>query len=309
MKRILCLIIAVMALSFTACKGDIINDTDGVAVTDYAGNTAYLTPDSRVVSCYASLSQCWLLSGGKLVGITDDCEERALVFNNSPEIVGSTKNINVEKIVSLNPDYVILSYDLTAQRELEEILKSMNIPYGYFQEDTFEDYKNIMKQFTAVNGRDDLYEKYVVETENRIVEILSKIPDKNEGTALLLRAFSTGMKTKKDDNIAGFIINEMNLTNIVDIYPSLIEELSVEKIIAEDPDYIFITIMGDEASATAYVNKTIMDNPAWNGLSAVKNGNMYFLPQELFHYKPNEKCDDSYEYLAKIIYPDIFGEQ
>ncbi len=295
-----------MILSFTACKGEKINETDGIPVTDSDGKTAYLTEDSRIVSCYASLSQCWALSGGNLVGVTDDCEERGMVFENEVTIIGSTKNIDPEKVVALDPDYVILSADLTAHRELEDMLESMNSPYGYFREDTFEDYKYIMQQFSAVTGRDDLYKKNVTAVEENIEEILSMIPAENDKTALLLRAYSTGMKAKRDDNLAGKILNEYHITNIADLYPSLMEELSVEKIVEEDPDYIFVLTMGDEDAAREYILNNIENDPVWKGLSAVKNGKFIILPQEYFHYKPNEKWDESYEILAKIIYPEIF---
>jgi len=309
LKKILCLILAaVMLFAFGACEGDNKNGTEGITVTDFAGNTAYLTEDSRVVSCYASLSGCWTLAGGELVGVTDDCSERGMIFENSPEIIGSTKIIDMEKLISLEPDYVILSYDLTPQRELEDMLRSMKIPYGYFREDTFDDYKNIMRQFTSVSGRSDLYEENVTETEARINNILSAIPTENDGTYLLLRAYSTGMKVKRDDNLAGLILDEMHLSNIADIVPSLMEELSIEKIIMEDPDHIFITTMGDENVAKEYVEDNIYSSDAWKGLSAVKEGKVHILPQELFHYKPNEKWDMSYEYIAKIIYPEVFTD-
>ena len=36
--------------------------------------------------------------------------------------------------------------------------------------------------------------------------------------------------------------------------------------------------------------------------------NRELLPKDLFHYKPNERWDESYEYLARILYPSVFAE-
>ena len=55
------------------------------------------------------------------------------------------------------------------------------------------------------------------------------------------------------------------------------------------------------------MGQNVESDPAWSSLTAVKEGRYLFLPQELFHYKPNERWDESYEYLAKIIYPELFG--
>ena len=171
LKKILCIFLAFATIiSLASCKGGADNRT-GIPITDSDGKTVYLTKDSRIVSCYASLSECWILAGGKLTGVTDDCEERGMTFEDDETIIGSTKTIDMEKVVSLNPDYVMLSADLTAQRELKDMLDGMNIPYGYFREDTFEDYKNIMQQFTSVTGRTDLYEKNVTAVEKNIEDI------------------------------------------------------------------------------------------------------------------------------------------
>ena len=81
----------------------------------------------------------------------------------------------------------------------------------------------------------------------------------------------------------------------------------MEQIIKEDPRYIFVLTMGDEQAAVDYMGQNVESDPAWSSLTAVKEGRYLFLPQELFHYKPNERWDESYEYLAKIIYPELFG--
>ena len=65
--------------------------------------------------------------------------------------------------------------------------------------------------------------------------------------------------------------------------------------------------MGDEQAAEDAMRLNMESDPAWSSLTAVKEGRYIFLPQDLFHYKPNERWDESYEYLAKIIYPEIFG--
>ena len=66
--------------------------------------------------------------------------------------------------------------------------------------------------------------------------------------------------------------------------------------------------MGDEAEALAYLEANFESNPAWAGLTAVKNDRVEVLPKELFHYKPNARWGESYAYLAKILYPDLAGQ-
>lgn len=311
MKRILALLlVSVCLFGLLSCGAGDSGQSDGVAVTDVFGNTVKLRADARVVGCYASFAECWLLAGGELVGVTSDAfDEGRVEKSDGLETVGSVKEIDLERIVRLAPDYVILSADLAAHRALEGNLKQLGIAYGYFRVDTFSDYAELMAQFCAVTGRDDLYAENVTRVGENIENILSRVPKNSGKSVLLMRAYSSGVKAKTDDNLAGIILSEFGLINIADEVPSLLEELSLEHIIRRDPDYIIVLTMGSEDSALTFLRENFESNPAWSGLSAVKNGNFRVLPKDLFHYKPNERWDESYEYLAKTVFPELFGER
>ena len=125
---------------------------------------------------------------------------------------------------------------------------------------------------------------------------------------LLIRAFSSGIKAKTDDELAGAILKDLGAHNIADDHPSMLEDLSMEEVIAADPEYIFVTTMGDEQKALDYLNGLIEENPAWSELTAVKEGRYIVLPKDLFHYKPNNRWGESYQYLGEILYPTLFHE-
>lgn len=274
---------------------------------DALGNPVALTKSSRVVCCYGSFAECWLLAGGSLVGATQDAlDERGLELEDAA-IVGTVKEINLEKVATLEPDLVILSADLAAHMSLKDSLNQMGIATAYFQVDTFEDYSRLMRLFCDATKNPAAYEEYVTAVQQRIDDILQKIPKEPDCTALLMRAYSTGIKAKGEDHLAGQILKEFGVANIADTHPSLLEELSPEEVIRQDPDLILVSTMGSEKSAKAYLTEHLENNPAWQGLKAVQNGRYVVLPKELFHYKPNHRWDESYEYLAKLIFPEIFN--
>ena len=67
-----------------------------------------------------------------------------------------------------------------------------------------------------------------------------------------------------------------------------------------NPDFIFISTMGKEEAAIAYMDSLFSDS-AWQELDAVKNGKYAYLPKELFQYKPNARWYEAYEYLADLL--------
>ncbi len=302
MKKIVASLLALFLLfSLTAC-GEMPQSSDGIPLTDALGNRIFLPKGARAVACNGSFADLWLLSGGNLCGVTQDAIEQGVVAQGEYPVVGSVKQLNLEQIAALNPDYVLLSADLAAHLKLGDALASLNIAHGYFRVDTFDDYKNIMKDFCSLNGREDLYEKNVLQVETHIRTLLSQRPVSSGKTVLLVRVYSSGMKAKGDDILAGQMLKDLGLVNIAHQTPSLLEDLSLEKIVAADPDYILALPMGEEAAARETFRQ-ITENPAMAQLNAVKNGNCRWLPKDLFHYKPNERWGESYEYLANIFCP------
>ncbi len=274
---------------------------------DSFGNEVLLKEKpKKVIALSGSYAETWILAGGDIAGTTDDSiSERNIKLSESTKIVGTIKDPNLEEILSLSPDFIILSSDIESHLELKDTLIKANIPHAYFKIEQFEDYLIMLDICTDITGKKDLYEKNGLEVQNEIETIKSKIISSNP-SVLFIRAYSGGAKAKDDDNFACRILDDLGTVNIASKHQSLLEELSMEEIIEEDPDYIFVTTMGNTEKAIEAMKSGIEKNPAWNNLSAVKNGRYIVLPKELFHYKPNAKWGESYEYMAKIIYPEIF---
>ena len=313
-KRLLCGLLAALLLAACAAPASSAAATDSaVEFVDAQGTQVALQSWDRVVSLYGSFAELWLLSGGTLVGATTDAvEERGLDLGGDVALVGNVKTPSLEEVLALEPDFVILSADIEGHVALDESLTAAGVPHAYFRVDNFEDYCTLLRQFCRMTGRDDLFEEYGAAQQQRVERIKAAAAQMQDAapTVLLIRAYSTGAKAKGTDIFAGAMLAELGADNIVTRYDSLLEDLSMETIIAADPDLILMVPMGaNEDAAAAYMAEHFEANPAWAGLTAVQNGCYAMLPKELFHYKPNARWADSYAYLAKILYPQLTDEQ
>ena len=295
-KRLCLLFIALLLLpSFAGAEGAALVDDRGAAIPAAA--------PQRVVSLYGSYAEAWVQAGGTLVGATEDAVSERGMNLGTAQIIGTTKAPNLERILALDPDLVILSLDIAAQVSAAEVLEAAGVPCAAFRVDTWQDYARMMNVFTALTGRRDLYEAIVPPMEAAIGETIVSAQAQNAPTVLLLRAYSTGVKAKAEDNLAGAMLEDLGCVNIAARQPSLLEELTLEAIVVEDPDCIFISVMGgDEEAALRVVEETLGQNPAWQGLTAVQEGRVYVLPRDLFHYKPNARWAESYAYLYELLF-------
>ena len=303
MEKLISVALAAVFL-LTACSKTEESKSDGYTFTDALGREVSVTSFEKTVIASGSLAEIWELAGGTVYGATDDAlDGHSLKDPDSVKIYGDVKNPSVESIIEDDADFVIFSSTIAKQVELEESLSSAGVTVAYFNVESFDEYLSMLKICTDITGNSDLYTSNGETVRERIEQAIEKSKGHDAPDILLLRAYSTGVKAKGSDNMTGQMLSDLGCVNIADSDSSLLEELSLESIVRADPDYVFITTMGeDEQAAIAQYESTLASNPAWQELTAVKNNEVHILPKELYHYKPNARWGEAYEKLEEILY-------
>ena len=303
-KLITALLALTMLLTLCACAPAGNTPKGSVTFTDDLGHEVTLSSWTHVAAPQSSFAQLWLLAGGEVYATSADALGEGIVdFPDGTVDLGSVKNPSVETMISAGVDFALLSADLSSHVELYDTLTAAGIPCAYLGVETFDDYLRALKLLTDLTGRDDLYRQNGEQIQTRVGAAIARKEGHDTPTVLLLRAYSSGVKAKASDNMTGAMLKDMGCVNIADSDDSLLENLSMEVIIQRDPDYIFVTTMGEsDEAALKSVEDTLMNNPAWAELSAVKNDHYFVLPKDLFHLKPNDRWGESYEMLADILY-------
>lgn len=297
------------ALLLNGCKDTGVQksgETDGYTFTDDLGREVTVTSHERVVTLLGSFTDIWLTAGGEVAAAASDSwTSLELDLDGSVVNVGSILEPDVEKIIAVRPDLIIASANTDADVALMETFESAGIAVAYFGVSGFEDYLRMLKVCTDITGRADLYEQNGVDVQRQIEAVRLRI-DGSEPRILFLRASSANVKVKgSGDTVGGEMLADLGCINIADSDESLLDDLSMESIIAADPDYIFITTQGSDTQAAYHsIEKLLTDNPAWSSLTAVKEGRYYMLDKRLYNLKPNAKWGQAYEQLADILYPE-----
>ena len=103
-------------------------------------------------------------------------------------------------------------------------------------------------------------------------------------------------------SVMGAMLKDLGCINLADSESSLLENLSIEYILQEDPEYIFITQRGDDTEGMKKaVEKYFQEHPLWYELSAVKEGKVFFMDKNLYNLKPNHRWGEAYRILQEIL--------
>ena len=302
MKKIMAVLLICALL--TGCAAPMGNEqtVQGITFTDALGRTVTVSASQRVGICSGSLAECWLLAGGEVSAVTRDAvTERELALSDDCIDLGSLKEPSVETILASDLDLVFLMSSLPNHVAMAETLEKTDITYAYFDVESFSDYLALMQIFTGITGRSDLYEANAASLSAHIETAIENGKRDDAPEVLILRTSSSRVKVLDSSFMVGGMLKEFGCINIADNEESLLTELSLEAIVQADPDYIFISCMGDLAEGQAQLERSLTLNPIWNTLQAVRNGRVFYLDKELFHQKPNARWGESYEILAQLL--------
>lgn len=279
--------------------------TEAVTFTDDLGREVTVENPRKVAALIGSFADIWLLAGGEVTATVNDAwESLKLDLGEDTVNLGSITEPDVERLIASQPDFVLASVNTEADLALLDVFDQAKIPAAYFAVSDFEEYLHMLDICTQITGRRDLYEENGLKVQAHI-EAAKKRADGSSPSVLFLRASSGSVKAKgSEGNVCGEMLAGLGCINIADSSDSLLEDLSMEAIIAADPAYIFVTIQGNnQEAAMKNVEEMLISNPAWASLSAVKNGNYHLLDKRLFNLKPNARWGEAYELLADILYP------
>lgn len=312
MKKLISALLAAALLLLAACgaagTAPAADGTETLVFTDDLGREV-VSParPERVAALIGSFADVWCLAGGhdSLVAAADDAWT-SFDLGLGEEVVnlGAVKEPGLEALIASEPDLILASCNTAADLGLLETFETAGLCAAYFDVQTLDDYLNMLSICTQLTGCPENYELYGTAVREAADAAIARQTGKAP-TVLCLRATGVSCKVKgSSDFVLGEMLADLGCVNIADSDESLLEDLSLEAIIAAEPDYIFAVLQGsDPTDAMRTLEQTLLQNPAWAELEAVREGRFYTLEHELYNLKPNARWGEAYEKLADILYP------
>lgn len=280
-----------------------------IAFTDDLGQEFELEPPGRVAAMIGSFADIWCLAGGKdtlAAAAGDAWTSFDLGLGEDVTDLGAVKEPNLEVLLAAEPDLILASVNTAADLELKDAFARAGVPAAYFEVDCFDDYLRMLEICSRLTGQPERYEIYGESVRAQVDAAVAR-QDGSAPKILYVRASGSGCKAKgSEGSVLGEMLADLGCVNIAD-GGGLLEALSLEGVIAGDPDYIFAILQASDANvekARASLEAALLSNPAWGTLRAVEEGRFFILDQKLYNLKPNARWGEAYEQLADILYPN-----
>jgi iron complex transport system substrate-binding protein len=240
--------------------------------------------------------------GDRLVGDTEYCDyppEAKL-----KEKVGGYADINVEKVLSLNPD-LVLAEDIQKQ-DVIPALERVGITCYALVPHNLNEIMNSILVIGRLTGANTKAQEIVADMQSRI----KKISDK---TASLVDAkrprvmyviwhepiMSVGVDTPINEMIT--LAGGVNIIKTATGFPTL----SLEEVINANPQVIAANVEDYPGGDAPF--QAILTEPRLKTVDAVANGKVYGITASLTN-RPVPRIIDGLEWLAAIIHPELFPE-
>ena len=262
---------------------------------DSFGNSVPLKEYNKIIAADPSAVEIFYLIGGenKISAIAKTKinkiypEEKTKLL----ESVGSITRPSIEKIISLNPDLVILNP--MGAVKTAELLKKYNIPYFIDRSVTFDEIFLKTKIYGIFTGQEKNAEKLIEDKKNKLDKIKNEIEDKNLKGVILYS--SSPMISFSKETIPSEIMEILKIKNIADSFPHGKKGIiSPDVMLTENPDIIIGTMKIHSAEDIVKTNEFLKYSKAY------KNNNIYVFESEKI-LRATPRIADGIEEIYEVV--------
>lgn len=313
MKKLFLTALLITSLFFTsACGNDSTSTADNetkifATVEDSLGEKIILKDKpEKIVVTSASFLEPLHAVGANIAGRPDSKNKMPDWAKNIPS-VGQVYQIDIEKLLACQPDLVIVNKGIN--EKILNVLKENKIPALVIEMKTYDEVKDAIKIFSQLSGNVEEGNKLVEKMDEDIQKILNEVP-KEKKRAAILHGTAQGLTVQLDGSIAGDILKMFGWENVASGMTPLEKNpdaapYSMETLAEQNPEIIFVTSMGNVEEIKASLQESINSNEAWQTIQAIKNNQIYYLPQNLFLLSPGLDYPEAVKFMAKQIYPNL----
>jgi iron complex transport system substrate-binding protein len=245
-----------------------------IAVTDVSGATIKLAaPARRIVSLAPHITEVLFAAGAgdRVVGTVDYSTYPPAA--KSLANVGGYSRLDLEAIVALKPDLIIGWESGNAPASIAR-LRGLGLPVYLSQPNRIEDVAGELERIGHLAGTDTAANAAASAFRQRYARLATRY-GKQPPVDVFYQIWKQPLMTVNGQQIISDAIRLCGGHNVFADLPILAPTVTVEAVIAANPEAIIASGMGDSRP------EWLDDWRRWKTMKAVARGNLYFVPPEL----------------------------
>lgn len=259
----------------------------------------------RTVIGYGSYAKVWDLAGGTAVGVPKLKEKDALPESMKKlPVIGLPTVPNPEKIALVKPDLVLLSCKLTRHHSVAALIRQSGVDAVCVTYNNYHDFNALLDFFCRLNGKTIRQLPAAAKVTADVEAVCASVKGRKAPRCAIVFASANGFSLESDRTNTGVMVKMLGAENILKKSNRLRMSFSYERLLLDNPEVIFIIMMGSHKMLKEKFRKEFMSQPAWQELAAAKSGRVHFLPTELFLYLPGPDYPKAFRHLKNLLYPE-----
>lgn len=264
------------------------------SVTDDLGRKiSFSKTPQRVISLSPAITEYVfaLKCEDKLVGNTTYCDYPA----ESKKItkVGDLLTFDFEKIISLNPDLILVNVEGNTKETFER-LNELKLKTFVVNPRNFADIKKDMIKISEIFSVEKLAQKIISDWEKDAELVIEKNKNRKNLSTMIIVELSPLMLAGKNTFLNEYL-DLCNLNNITSSSTQNYPIYSREEIIVQDPDLIIFPSSGSEN-----LDFILSYYPEWSELQTFKKKNVIFVNRDLY-FRPGPRFVEALKDLSQKI--------
>jgi iron complex transport system substrate-binding protein len=223
--------------------------------------------------------------------------------------VGPAYTPDLEKIVALRPDLLLGSVGTTAARARD--LGNLRLPLIVTSDSSLRDVYNTYTLIGQLTGEEGQAKLALSLLQNKVNRVIKQVPASAAKPKVLIILAAGGQSfAATDETYVGDLVDKLGGINIAKGVPSAdprqpgFVSLSLEQIVASGPDLILAFRSRTASGSFAPSPLLALENqPAYQGLAAVKAKRVHLLDADPFVTAPGPRAAESLGKLLPLLYP------
>ena len=258
------------SLATESLKIKVIDDASRIVILDQ--------PAQRIISLSPHITELIYSAGAgnKLIGVDD--------YSNYPEAaksiarIGDANHLDIEKILSLQPDLIVAwGSGQSHDRFIEQLIHLQLTVYISSPED-MEAIPYTVENLGKLAGTYDYAKQQSQKFSDELIDIINEYSEQASVT-VFYEIWNQPLFTINGQHVMSKVIEICGGRNVFADLPILSPEVSIEAVISTNPDVIIASGTGEGDQRPPWLDDWLQ----WPTINAARNNHLYHIPPDLIH--------------------------